>query len=303
MPLRPPRGYHDLDSPLFHTFNYKFTLDITDATKNSTILPIFRSYEATNAVETIEVNSSHPNYAEDTGAVIHNESIVPKISIDMLALGNEALLVTDNIKHVKFNWMPIYTSFLDSLDASDVKTGADIESLLDLTHNTNNKDTIPNYSGVDLLESSTTADNGAIPLSNVNFATEAFGAYGLTTDAKLESTAFDASTFWKAMRYYSNRKMLQKVTGQWHAPILTTTPFATKGGHGPLYHYSSNNFTYPSVKRGNPYTFCGILVHLPLEDDTSQVPNTEGNTAGSGVQFRLRVQYQEWNKQFDQTPY
>ncbi len=281
----PPRGYRQAEYPLPHNFGFNFALSAEAATKDSTIVTLFHTREDAASAESIEVNPRNANFAEDGGAVIHNGSIIPKLNLTFSMRLTKIAEATDGIRALKVNWMPIYISFLNSLEAEDAKTAVQVEDILELQHAVDNKDTYP-------LNSSTKLDEtGSISASTIPL-TEVFGDLGLTTNLIPESVAFDKSLFYNALEYYTNQGMLKKVIGKMNTVVVTRDrPF--------LYH--SNNFTYPSVKRGNPYTFCGILFNLPQAADYDQIVQASEVTAISHVQIAGNVRFSEWNATFDQS--
>ncbi len=287
---RVPSGYRQADYPLIHDFQYQFSLDVEDETKNSTIVKLISNSGVTGA-ENVEVNPSHGDFVEETGAYCFSGSIIPAMSISIYAKMDQAAFDIDSIEHMMFKWMPIYTSFLSSLDA--VNTGApasDIETILELQHVDLKQRTLPLFGGVDLPP---TVYNH--PLSSVN-VTETVALAGLTTDAKMESVAFDEQAFWDAKRYYTNKGMLNKVTGSMKSIYLDY--------HRKPYTYFSNNFTNPIVKRINSFTFCGILFHVPQADELQQLCDDADVTTSVGhIDIGVRVNYEEWNVDFDQTAF
>jgi len=213
-------------------------------------------------------------------------SIVPRLNLSMIANMSKAGRETDKLKNLIFNWMPIYIAFLDDLEAEDSLTSTQIEDILELQHDVTNEDTYPLFSGTDLVV------GDALDMSNVNDSNEAFGDYGLTTALTYESVAFDKLAFWANMRYKTNKGKLAKVCGQMRTVMI---------GHDTPYRYTSNNFTYPTVKRMNPYTFCGILIHLPYAGDGDQVFNANDVTSISHLSIQMQWNFSEWNQNFDQT--
>ncbi len=258
---------------------FSFALSADSNVGDSTMFPILRASEAAVDVENIEVNPRHPNFAVDQGSIIHMGSIVPRINFTMRAAMSKGGIETDKLQVIKIDWFPIYVSFLDSLDAADSKTGTDIEAILQLQHDTTNKDTYPLYSGTDLASADT------LPLSTVPFA-EAFGDVGLTTNANLEDVAWDKDLFYDVFQYYTNSGMLSKVVGKMHTSILTRTK--------PMIYHSSN-FTYPSVKRGNEYTSCFIMVNCSQAAADDQLFLAADVTAIPHVNFNVDIRYDEWN--------
>ncbi len=286
---RVPAGYRQADYPLIHDFQYQFSLDVEDETKNSTIVKLIANSGEAGA-EAVEVNPSHAAFAEESGALCFTGSIIPKLSISITAKLDQAAFDIDSIEHMMFKWMPIYTSFLNSLDAINLGCPAsDIKTILELQ--TGGKERVfPLFGGVDLPA---TVYNH--PLSNIN-VTETFTNAGLTTDAKMESVAFDEQAFWDAKRYYTNKGKLNQITGSFKSVYLDY--------HRKPYTYFSNNFTNPTVKRMNPYTFCGILFHVPQADEIGQLCDDADVTTSVGhIDIGVRVNYEEWNVDFDQTAF
>ncbi len=282
----PPKGYRADEYPLPHFFSHSFSLEAEDETKNSTILTLFRQTEACNAPETVEVNPTNDNFAQDGGTAIHRGSIVPKLSLKMTVNMTKVAIETDGMRAIEFNWMPIYIAFLDNLDAEDEKTGTDIEDILELQHSTDNKDVFPLHTGVNLTS------GGLSPMSTVGY-TEVFGDFGFTTDTVIESVAFDKKAFFNNLQFKTNASMLRKVTGSMKSVTITRDR---------PYKYYSNRFTYPSVKRGNPYTYCGILFHLPQASDPEQYFQVTETTAIPHVDVNVLVRFDEWNNAFEQAP-
>ncbi len=259
------------------------TLQAENEAKNSTIFTLLRTSEAALDVENVEVNPRHPNFAEDGGPLIHLGSIVPKISMRLSVSLTKGAIETDALRTVRFNWLPIYIAFLDSLDAEDSKLAIDIENILELQHDTGNKDTYPLFSGTKL-------GVGSQPLSTVPVA-EAFGDYGLSVSSVMESVAFASATYFDCKQYMTNRGMLNKVTGKYTSVMISRDK---------PYIYTSNNFTYPSVKRGNEYTFCGILVHCEQGSSGRQPFLSTDTSVIDHLLVQCDVRYDEWNSQFEQ---
>lgn len=280
----PPKGYEQIQYPLPHYFEYAVNMQAEDETKNSFYATLLRSSEVLTAPESVEVNPANVAFAEDAGPLIHPNSIVPKLSIGFTANLTQNSIETDKLRGLYFEFMPVYCAFLNTLEAEDAKTAVQIEDILELTHNTDNKDVHPTASGVDLI-------GGPTPVSTVG-ATEVFGDYGLTTNTQVETVAFEKDLFFKAKSYYGNAGMLRKVTGRYRRVLITRDR---------PYQFISRNYTHPMVKRANPYMFCGILFHLPQSDDTDQVTESGDTTAIDHITLKLRCRYDEWNPLFDQS--
>ncbi len=282
----PPRGYRLTDHPLPHDFRYGFSFDILDATKDATLLTIIRASEdATVGVEAVEVNPTHASFAEETGPTCAMGSIVPKVSFTFRAAMSQAMLLDNEFGKVQLNMIPVYSSFLSSLDAADDKTTEDIELILDLEHDVTAKRVNPNFS-VNLTDTATHPVNTVLE-------TEVFGDYGLAVDLTMMSIAFDENRMYNALSHYTNGGMLRKVLGRKKTWTLSRDRPAL---------YYSNNFTNPSVKRMNPYTYCGVIVWTSIVGSHSFGISTDFNAADlDRVHCNAEIRFDEWNIDFDQT--
>ncbi len=289
----PPKNYTQQQYPLPHNFSYDFGLGCEDETKNSMLMTLIRQTESAQGVDEIEVNPRNAAFLEETGPSIAQGSIVPKINFSFQAfIPKTAGYGTDTsvkIPKLILNYMPIYTSFLDSLTAEDSLSTDNIEEILELQHTTATKDVEPLHTGTDLF-SSATSGNGSHPLNTVHMS-ETFASYSLTTDAKLESVAFSKENLYNALHYYTNKGMLSKVIGPMKSAYVSfDRPFG----------YHSNNFTNPSVKRGNDYTFCGMLFHLEQAGSTQQPLLASEVTNIEHLHISAKIRFDEWNPNFVQ---
>ncbi len=227
--MRQPKGYTQKQYPLHHDFMYKFNLYLENTAKDATICTLIRSSLAATGSENVEVNPKNAALVEETGPTIFQDSIIPRMSLGIQAAMTIPGIETDKVRSLRFDWCPIYTAFLDDLEATDKVSGLQIEDILELQHDTTNEDVYPlNASKI----------NGTQPLSTVTDADEAFGDFGLTTNATLESVAFDKDVYFDAMKYYTNGAKLRKVAPKMHsARVSRDRP----------YRYFSNNFTHPTV--------------------------------------------------------
>lgn len=285
----PPKGYRMDEYPLPHSFTYRLLFGFESAAADTaTIIPILKNTDEVGSPETVEVNPRNTNFAEDTGALIHTGSIVPRISLSMDCFLTEAA-IAEGVRRANFYWMPIYTSFLEPMNAKDEKTETQIKTILGMQVDTTPQKTSPLYNGIDLKGGDT------YPLSTVGM-TETLTNAKLTGTANMEGIAWTQTQqdlFWDAKNHYTNRGMLNKITGRMKLETMTDR-------HN--FHYFSNNFTNPTVKRGNPHMFCGIFLYFVLADNENQPLLTSEISDIIHCQFRARIGFDEWNPQFDQTP-
>ncbi len=271
------------DYPLPHDFTFAFGLgaDAT-STKTSTIIPYLMQDNAIVDYETIKVNPENADFAVVAKPNCGAGSYVPKVSVSwrMFSTSSEVTILNAH-------YMDIHTSMLNRLDAFDKKTGNDIETILELQHETTDEQAGPLYNGTKLFEGHHVNDLPA----EVPF---------LTTTQQPEQVAFDMEMFFDAMHYYTNKEMLRQVT----EPMKRIT----LGGH-----YSKDIsvreriFTYfnnvvPSMcKFMHPYTFCGGLFHLPKEATQNQYIISGGLTNVEHVTVLGRVRFNEYNPDYNRS--
>ncbi len=282
----PPKGYRAEEYPLPHSHAFRFNLEAEDETLNTTIVPLFRMTEAFASPETVEVNPTNANFAEDPGSACCRGSIIPKVSLNWNATITKGAIETDKMRACKLEWWPIYIAFKDMLDAADEKTGTKISTILNLQSDDTNKDVYPLFVGTNLTSSS------GLGLSTIGYS-EAFGDLGMDVSNIIESVGHTDESFWDAMQYYTNRGMLRKAIGPRKSVVITRDR---------PYTYFSNNFTYPTVKRMNPFTFCGIAFHLPQGGQKTQFFDTGDTTAIPHLRIAGHIRFNEWNNAFDQSP-
>lgn len=290
----PPKGYKMEEYPLPHSFEYRFALDMLDATADATCITLIRmSTENTGSPELIEVNPKHTDFAECNGPTVHKGSIIPKMSFSLNAFIGEAAAtqIGGGDKKVLFNWLPIYTAFENTLDATDEVSGLAITAILELAKDAAAFETVvPLF--VDKLTNATSyAALHPLTTEPPNITDETFDDWGLSTNALPEQIAFDKDLYFDIMRFGTNASMLKKV-----APRMNT---GVVSGNRP-FHYSSNNFTYPTVKRANPFTFCGVIISLPQADTHGQNVIASEILSLEHVFFNARCSYDEWNPAFEQ---
>jgi len=277
-----PKGYLRAEHPLPHNLKFDFQMGMETGVPNqATYLPLIMNDEALVNADAVNANPRHASFAEADHSYCHHDSIIPKMMVSFKAKMTKGAIVTDEVRHIVFNWMPVYTSFLNRLEAEDSKTAVQIEDILELTHETVGKSVVPTWSG-----SNITGDNIEL------HATPTTALMGLTTNAIPESVIFDKDQFYDALQFMTNAPMLRKVIGRMHTVHLTRDR---------IYSFYSSNFTNPMVKRINDYTFCGILVQIPQAGTPDQMILAADTTAIDHVAFAAQVRYDEWNSEFDQT--
>ncbi len=267
--------------PRIHNMEFGFGLDADDAaaTKNSTIVPYMFQDNAMVDLETVKTNPENADFAVQTMPNVYAGSYVPSINVNWVMY----LRPTDTeIVHLKVDTMKIGTSMLNRLDAFDKKTGNDIETILELTHETTDEQCYPLWNGTKLYEGGGTYD----------YPTE---VPGLTTTQQPEGVAFDKEMFFDAMHYYTNKRMLMAVT-QGMRNHTVSEPLVP---HGRSIVTGGARFLPSLCKSANPYQFFGELFSVPQAGSRSQYHLGAGVTAVEHLTVKGFVRFNEYNPDFN----
>ncbi len=268
--------------PLIHNFNFGFglTADSASITKRSTIQPYLFQDDVVIDLETIMTNPANAGFMVDAQPNVTSGSYIPSIRVNWVMYMEPA---DTELTHLLANTMPINISMLNRLDAFDKKTGQDIETILELTHETDEEQTLVLWNGVKLFEQST--DKFDLPTD----------VEGLTTTQRPEGIAFDKDTFFDAMHYYTNKDMLKTVTGGMRTHILSEPIIP----HGRSIITGGKSVVPSLCKFANPYMFCGELFHVPPENDRSQYAIGTAATDKAHLWVKGFVRFNEYNPDFN----
>ncbi len=282
-----PRGYWAEEYPLYHKNQGHFGLSMhaTSVAKEGTILPFFRSTEKLVNPENVNVNPRNAGFAEESGISCYIGSIVPKLKTSFNIKLSSAAIETDKIRTAVIYWWPLYNSFVEGLDAIDSKTGDTVSTVVDLVPSTGDKQVKPNYNGTDLSSQA---------VDDFSSGVEAFGSWGLTTDAKIEGVGMSMNLLNDAFRYYTTKGMIRSILPRMNRVVINRDR---------SYNYWSRNWTYPKVKRSNEYTFCGIGLFCPQREGADGAYNiNHGDTLTNIDHFSISyvTEFEEWNSNFDQ---
>ncbi len=266
--------------PRIHNFEFGFGLSADDSTKASTIVPWMFQDNALVDYETIKTNPENVDYATIANANCAAGSYIPKIQVTYVM--NIPPSDTEII-HLQVDTLPIAISMLNRLDAFDKKTGNDIETILELTHETTDEQTYPLFNNTKLFESGGTYDYDA-------------AQPGLTGTQQPEGVAFDKEMFFDAMHYYTNKEMLKSVTANLRNHTLSEPIIP----HGRSIIVRSGLMNVPSLcKFMNPYSFCGQLFSVPQTGSRTQF-HLAGETSGvEHLMVRGFVRFFEYNPDFN----
>ncbi len=263
--------------PIIHEYKFAFGLSAEDATKASTIVPYMFQDNALIDYENIKTNPENADFATVAYPNVLAGSYIPKISVNwMMYLPSADLEIT----MLKVDTMQIGISMLNRLDAFDKKTGNDIETILELQHETTDEQAGPLYNNTKIFEPVTPQD---LDFTKVPF---------LTTNGQLEGVAFDKDLFFQAMHYYTNKEMLKTVTNRMksHTIVEPIIP------HGRAIQTFSRMINVPPMcKFAQPYDYCGELFSVPQVGSTSQYHTAADTTAVEHVSVVGFVKFFEFN--------
>ncbi len=280
----PPKGFKAEIYPLRHKFMYSCGLSILQASNNSTMFTLAKNYKQAVKPDTITVNPHNANFDVETGAICNPMSILDKMVISMhFTLTEDS--ITDGIKSAKVMYMPIFTSFDGRLDSTDTVTTTTAAALLELTKDATAEDVTPAFA-TNLNVDAGTSDRDH-PVSTVNF-TEVFGTLNLSADLLMEGVPWIHDTFLKGLKYYTNKGALRSMIGR--ARWLTLTD-----NHPSKTVYIKKHVPR-DVRRIQPYSFFGMLIHVPIQNDFSQYFYSGATTtAKPNVGVKALITYDEWH--------
>ncbi len=266
--------------PRIHNFNFGFGLSAENSAKAHTIVPYLMQDNALIDYETIKTNPENADFATVAYPNCCAGSYVPKITV-----GWSAFIPTADFEIISllFNTLKMGCAMLNRLDAFDKKTGNDIETILELQHETTDEQAYPLWNGTKLFEGAGTYDyDPLVP--------------ALTTDQQPEGVDFDKELFFDAMHYYTNKQMLRSVT-QNMKTHLVSEPIVP---HGKSIIRFSRTYSIPSAcKFMNPYTFHGELFSVPQVGDRTQLQLAGETTPIEHLTVKGFVRFFEYNPDFN----
>ncbi len=285
---KPPAGFKAETYPLRHKFAYSFGLSCFDAPNNSTICTLVKNYtDATNAPKTITVNPHGDAFEVETGAICGGMSIIDRLRLTLKFSLTENSTHIEDVQGLQMSWTPIFFSFPEKLDAADITTSTTVASILSLTKDATKEDITPAFA-TKLLTTGTTSEK-AHPVSSANF-TEVFGTLNLTTNTGMEGVPHDQEVLISALKYYTNKGALKACIGRTRSFTLNS-----QGGKS-IRTFHIRKFVPRAVRRIVPYSFFGILIHVPLTTDVEQ--HFHAPTPATGlihVGVKVLCAYDEWN--------
>ncbi len=286
--VKPPPGFTAELYPLRHKFAYSAGLSVITGTMNSTMFTLVRNYKAANDPDTIFVNPHHGSFETETGSVCAEMSIIDKLSLS-LRFNFTELSDVDNLVAIRGWWQPIFFSFGEKLDSVDLKSTDTAAAVLNLTKDATQEDITPAFGNkLPVLGLSHLSH----PVSTANL-TEATTHLNLTTDLTMEAVPHDDDLLMKALRYYTNKGAISSLLGR--------RRFFTVSKQMPHKSFFVKKFVPRSIRRIVPYTYFGLLIHVPLESEPEQFYyDATGTASKANVGVKALITYDEWNSDHSQ---
>lgn len=285
----PPRGFKSQQFPLRHRLVYSFGLSALTETMNTTMITLVKNYKGANVPTTIDVNPHHASFDKETGAICNPMSIIDKLNIG-IRFNIPSEPGTDVIKGLSFEWTPIFFSFAEKLDAVDDFTTSTVKSILSLTSDATQEDITPTFNNTKLP----VGGNSDLvhPMSTTNF-TEVFGTMNMDTDTTMEAITFDNTTLKNARAYYTNKGAINSILGRTRHEHLSENRRNSRT--------FIKKFVPRPIRRIMPYTYFGILIHLPIDSDPEQDYMFSALTASTThLGCKLIANYHEWHSDHNQ---
>lgn len=261
--------------PAVHVLERKFVLsaDSTLNAKQATIVPIAMQDEGKGDPTSLYTNPESASFAEVNEPNCYPDSKInfAKINVE-LGISKQAYS-TDSIEVLKVMVFPIFTSFLENLTALNDVTSEEVEDILELQHETTDRQTYPLWNGTKL---------------NGDFVETGSNVPGLTTNTNIEGVNIDVNKIYDALQFYTNGGKIRKSIGK-----IKWLNVSRKRNLRLSFRIKSK------TKRMNPYTFLGLAVVLPAEDDYNQVMKNGDMTAIDHLHVKVSARYNEWNENFN----
>ncbi len=285
----PPRGFRAEMYPLVHQFNYSMGLSLKTAAASSGYMTLVKNYKSVTDPATTLVNPHHANHDVETGAICAPMSIIDKLRLTLkFNLTEEAILA--GAESAVCQWTPVFGSFKEKWDAADDSTTTTVKDILELLTDATEEDVTPLFNNT---KHGVVGDSdGPHPVSTVNLV-ETFGILNMDTDLTSEGVTFNKKVFHDGLRYYSNKGALKAVIGSTRNVWLTR--------NRPMKTFYINKFVPRPIRRIMPYTYFGILIHVPLDSSPSQHYYSGAMGVNKpDIGIKGQIYYHEWNTEHEQ---
>ncbi len=183
--------------------------------------------------------------------------------------------------------MKILGAHEDSWTPADELTSTDTATLLGVTDDATKEDVTPTFNGTKLNN----ANNQ--PFSDVTMP-EVFGDYNLTTNGVLEGVTTSVKNIFKAQHYYTNGGKLKSL----HRNVQRLN-FTQNKRFQNMYE---KRFVPSKIRRAIESLYFGELIYMPIDTSTDSAHDPAHTaTTGNHIFCVVNVEFNEWNKKFEQS--
>ncbi len=294
--------------PKIHQFHMScgFSAESGGIVRNATIFPILWHSDEAGTVTTVFTNPQHASFAEVAHGLCHTDSTIGRMRVKLTfftALETFAPIINETydggntdaqaemvksgerLTAIQIKYMPIISAFSEDMAAKDEKSGLTVGTTLEMQTDATERVAFPLFNNTKMYNPTTFG-------GSLNQFLE-----GHDTDNSVEAVTFIQENYYDMLQYGMIRGLIRKITpgGMKVITLSRNKPFKTV----------FMKFTPSAVKRINPYTFCGILVHLVQAQSTAESGGlseqpffSSDTTATPHVYCRFDVEFEEWNKGF-----
>ncbi len=266
--------------PQPHRLNAACSFELDNATIDSTIVPIAFYDEGLGAPSALETNPENAAFAivGDQANCFVGSRVNTYFAEFRFSLTSK--FFDDNLSGIRFATMPIFMAFINDYTAIDELSSLEVQDVLMMQTESTDRQGGPLYvAATDLAER--TAGEGNLG-ANTPF---------LDTDVGIEGVAFNANNFYNAIHFLTIKDKIKSVQGglKWHI-INANRPFIKMRFN-----------IRPKTKAMNPFTYAGVLLHVPIQGDADQIGviTRDITAATQYLDVDWNIRYNEWNPEFN----
>ncbi len=263
--------------PRPHVMENKFEMSLNGTTKATTLFPIIQNDEGLGDPASYNSHPEHASFAEYVGPNCYPESHVNKTFTKFTVTMSKLAIETDKLRNLLVCFIPIYMAFKEDYTAIDEVTSIETQDVLELVTESTDRQATPIWNGQKL---------------GGDFPTLGADVVGLTTDTKIEGIAFDLNQYIDSKNHLTIAGKMRKIAGQTIWKRVSRDRPAT---------FKMRTINNSKVKMINPYTFCGVIIHMPLATSIMQLTMAADDTNITHTFVTALCRYNEWNENFDHT--
>ncbi len=266
--------WHPNPHDLKHSWTHGIESGVSDS---STIYPVIMYDEGLGAPSALKTNPENASFVQSNAPNVFVGSRIDNVISQFVFSLTKAALETDKIHALKVGVMPIFTAFINDYIAIDELTSLEIQDILELQTESTDRQGFPLYNSVKMDE--------AFANSSLLAAT----VPGLAATQKLEAVTFQLDAYYDMLHFQTTSEKLRSVSGGMHWMTLTKDK--------PIRTWKMK--LRSKVKRANPFTFFGLLIHVPAVGSFEQIAQAGEVTDLQHLQVSTLNRYNEWNQEFN----